>query len=171
METTAHTPPATRRAHLARDMSHIQGWGADLDEANRPAYPMERTPPRLDNVHWEQPEQQPVRMEVFCSPERPGITPVFGATLPPRGLSGAMRRAAYKMTESDLRHWFLLMLADRVDMVEGLGEDLMHGRVPNIPGEMGIRAEWQHNRQGLVRKAALTAAVAGLAWYLLRKRK
>src|SRR3712207_7304024 len=27
---------------------HIQGWGADLDPADRPAVPMERTPPRLD---------------------------------------------------------------------------------------------------------------------------
>ena len=38
-----------------RDMSHIQGWGADLDHKDRPGYPMERTPPRLEGVHWDQP--------------------------------------------------------------------------------------------------------------------
>ena len=36
---------------------NIQGWGADLDPAVRPAVPMERTPPRLDNVHWDAPSQ------------------------------------------------------------------------------------------------------------------
>ena len=42
----------------ANDYSHIQGWGADLDPQNRPAYPKERMPPRLSGVHWDQPEQQ-----------------------------------------------------------------------------------------------------------------
>ena len=158
-------------AHLARDMSHIQGWGADLDEADRPGYPMERTPPRLDNVHWEQPEQQPVRMEVLCSPDRGHITPVFGATGAPRGLSGLMRAAAYKLPEGDLRHWFMLMFADRVDMVEGIGEDLMKGRIPNVLGEMGIRAELKHNPQGLVKKAAVAAAVLGVGYYLFKRRR
>jgi hypothetical protein len=173
MEQQAHNQvvPFTRRANLARDMSHIEGWGADLDEANRPAYPMERTPPRLDNVHWDTPEQQPMRMEVFCSPERPSMTPVFGTGPAPRGLSGAMRAAAYKMTENDLRHWFLLMFADRVDMVEGIGDDLMKGRVPNFLGEMGIKAELKHNPQGLVKKAAVTAAVIGIGYYLFKRRR
>jgi hypothetical protein len=47
------TDPDVRRQH--GDTSHIQGWGADLDPANRPAVPMERTPPRLD-VPWDAPE-------------------------------------------------------------------------------------------------------------------
>jgi hypothetical protein len=173
MEQQSHNMvvPATRRANLARDMSHIEGWGADLDEKNRPAYPMERTPPRLDNVHWEEPEQQPIRMEVFCSPERPRMTPVFGTGAAPRGLSGAMRAAAYQMTESDLRHWFLLMFADRVDMVEGIGDDIMKGKLPNILGEMGIKSEFRHNPKGLAKKAVVGAAVIGLAVYLLKRRK
>jgi hypothetical protein len=37
--------------------AHIIGWGADLDHANRPAYPMERTPPRLPHA-VPPPEQQ-----------------------------------------------------------------------------------------------------------------
>ena len=39
--------------------AHIKGWGADLDPANRPAYPKERTPPRLDPpVRWQEPPAQ-----------------------------------------------------------------------------------------------------------------
>jgi hypothetical protein len=36
---------------------------------------------------------------------------------------------------------------------------------------MGIKAEWEHNKAGLVRKAAIGAAVAGVAWYLLKRRR
>lgn len=153
------------------DMSHIPGWGSDLDRARRPAVPMEHTPPRLDNVHWDQPEQQPLHIEVFHSPERPGITPVFGTSTPPRGLSGRIRAAAYRLSENDIRHWLMLLLADRVDVVEGIGEDLLHGHIPNVLGEMGIRAELRHNPAGLVRKAAITAGVCAIGYYLLSRRR
>jgi len=131
--------------------AHIQGWGADLDRANRPGVPMERTPPRLDNVHWDEPEQQHSHVKVFHSVERPGITPVYGTTVPPSGLSGAMRDFAFKYSENDMRHWLLLLLADRVNVGEGLVQDLAHGHVPNIfrdghgrrvaPQPRGVREE------------------------------
>lgn len=149
--------------------SHIQGWAADLDHANRPAYPMERTPPRLDNVHWDRPEDQPIRMKVYHSTERQGVTPVFGTSTPPSGLSGKIRDVAYSLTENDIRHWLLLLLADRVNMVEGIGEDLMSGHIPNIFAEMGLKSEWKYNRAGLIRKVAVTAAVAGVGYYLLKR--
>jgi hypothetical protein len=154
----------------AAEMSHIPGWGADLDRKNRPAVPMERTPPRLPGVRLDQPEQQHQHIEVFVSPERPGITPLFGTSTPPSGISGAIRRFAYKLTENDIRHWLLLMFADRVNVVEGVAQDLSHGKLPNVLAEMGIKSEWQHNRAGLVRKAAIVTAVAGVAWYLLARR-
>ena len=155
----------------AQDLSHIEGWGADLDTANRPGYPMERTPPRLDNVHWDQPEQQAIDMKVYHSTERPGMTPVFGTSAPPKGLSGKLRDIAYKLSENDIRHWLLLLFADRVNVVEGIGEDLMHGHVPNVFSEMGIKAEWQHNRAGLVRKAVIASAVVGIGYYLMKNRE
>ena len=65
----------------------------------------------------------------------------------------------------------LLLLADRVNMVEGIGSDLLSGHVPNVLGEMGIKAEWEHNRAGLVRKAAVATAVAGIAYYLIMRRR
>ena len=38
--------------------------------------------------------------------------------------SGVIRRAAFRYSENDLRHWLMLMGADRVNVVEGLGQDL-----------------------------------------------
>jgi hypothetical protein len=152
------------------ELSHIEGWGADLDHKNRPGVPMERTPPRLEGAPLAAPSMQPQHIEVFVSPERPARTPLFGTSAPPKGLSGLLRRIAYKSTENDIRHWLLLLLADRVNVVEGLGEDLMHGKVPNVLGEMGIKAEWEHNRAGLVRKAVVATALAGAAYYLLKGR-
>jgi hypothetical protein len=158
-----HSPPR-------EDLQRIPGWGSDLDHKNRPAIPMERTPPRFIHVPQGQPVQQAQTVEVFYSPERPGITPLFGTAQPPKWLSGAIRRLAYKLPENDLRHWLMLIAADRVNVVEGIVDDLRHGYVPNVLGEMGIRSELRHNPAGLVRKALIvTAVVGGIA--LLRKRR
>ncbi len=151
--------------------AHIQGWGADLDHANRPAYPRERIPPRLEGVHWHEPEQQPQTVEILHSNERPGITPVFGTSVPPSGLSGSIRRYAFKFSENDLRHWMLLLFADRVNMFEGIGQDLARGHIPNVFAEMGGKAEFKYNRKAAVQKAVVAGAVAGLAvWLLMRSR-
>jgi hypothetical protein len=99
------------------------------------------------------------------------ITPIFGTSVPPSGISGMIRAAAFKTTENDIRHWLLLMLADRVNVVEGIVDDLSRGRVPNVLGEMGIKAEWQHNPAGLVKKAAIASALVGAAWYLMHRPK
>jgi hypothetical protein len=135
------------------DHSHIPGWGADLDPARRPAVPMERMPPRLEGAPFGKPAQQPQTVEVLHSIERPGITPVFGSSLPPRGLSGMVRRRAFRHSESNLRHWMMLMAADRIDVVEGLVADI--------------------GRRGRARPAASIAMVAGLlvlgAWCWQRR--
>ncbi|MFK3740886.1 hypothetical protein [Massilia sp. TN1-12] len=159
-----HSPP---REHLQR----IPGWGSDLDHKNRPAIPMERTPPRFIHVPQGQPVQQAQTVEVFCSPERPGITPLFGTAQPPKWLSGAMRRVAYKLPENDVRHWLMLIAADRVNTVEGIVDDLRHGHVPNVLGEMGIRSELRYNPAGLVRKALITTIVVGGVMALLKRRR
>ena len=153
-----------------QELQHINGWGADLDRKDRPAVPMERTPPRF--IHQPEGElpQQSERVEVLVSPERPGITQLFGTAQPPSGLSGMIRRLAFKSTENDLRHWLLLLLADRVNVVEGIADDLAHAHIPNILGEMGIKAELKHNPAGLAKKALITTAVVGAAWYLLKRR-
>ncbi|USX23013.1 hypothetical protein NHH82_12995 [Oxalobacteraceae bacterium OTU3REALA1] len=109
-------------------------------------------------------------MKVYHSVERPGVTPLYGTSAPPTGLSGRLRGAAYKLRENDIRHWLLLLLADRVNVVEGVAGDLRQGRVPNIFAEMGIRSEWRYNRAGLVRKVVVASAVAGAGYWLIRRR-
>lgn len=160
------TPPGPR-AQPPRDQ--IQGWGADLDRANRPAVPMERTPPRLDRVPTMVPQLK--KVEILHSNERPGLTPVFGTSTPPSGLSGMMRRAAFKFSENDIRHWLILLAADRVNVGEGLIDDLAKGHVPNIFKEMGGPSEFRHNRVGAIRKVAIVTAVTGLAIYLMRRKR
>ncbi len=153
---------------LQRQVRDIPGWGADLDEADRPAHPKERHPPRLPGHAQRTPSQQSQEVEVLHSLERPALTPVFGSSLPPRGLSGRLRRYAFGFSESDLRHWLVLLLADRVDMLEGLGEDLARGHVPNLLREMGWRAEWRYNRAAFIRRVATAVLLAGAAVWVAR---
>ena len=165
-----HGPIMPRRPTRAQ-LQHIQGWGADLDRKDRPGVPMERTPPRFIHSPDTDPAPQEQHVEVLVTTERPGRSPLFGSVQPPSGVSGAIRRLAFKMTENDVRHWLLLLLADRVNMVEGIGQDLAQGKVPNILGEMGIKAELKHNPAGLVKKAVVATAVVGAAVYLMNRRK
>jgi hypothetical protein len=111
------------------------------------------------------------KVEILHSNERPGLTPVFGTSTPPRGLSGMMRRAAFKFSENDLRHWLILLAADRVNVGEGLIEDLAHGHVPNIFREMGGPAEFKYNRAGAIRKVVVATAVTALAIHMMRRKR
>lgn len=149
---------------------NIKGWGADLDHNNRPAYPMERIPARDIGVHWEKPEQQKQTVEILVSKERPGITSLFGTTVPLRGLSGKFRKFAFKYSENDIRHWMILLLADRVDMVEGILDDLKSGHFPNLYKEMGLKAELRHNKIGFAKRVVLPTLVIGALGYFLVKR-
>ncbi len=166
--TEATDPIARQSAHQPQG---VNGWGADLDAANRPAVPKERTPPRLPSLNRDRPEAQHSHVKVFHSTERPGLTPVYGTTVPPSGLSGKMRQLAFKYSENDLRHWLILLAADRVNVGEGLLSDLAHGHVPNVFAEMGGPAEWRYNRKGFVKKAVVVSAAVGLAIYLMRRKQ
>jgi hypothetical protein len=152
--------------HTAKDPSQIKGWGVDVNPRNDPTYPMKN---RNDDEHagysWERPPQQPITTEILHSIERPNITAVFGTSTPPSGLSGSIRRFAFRYSESSYGHWLPLMLADRVSVVEGVLGDLKHGRVPNVFAELGWKAEWKYNRTSLVRRilvrvVLITATVA-----------
>lgn len=157
--------------HQRKPPEGIQGWGADLDPQVRPVYPKERTPPRFINVHWDELERQEPTVRVFHSTERPGLTPVFGTVQPPSGVSGVIRGAAFRYSENDLRHWLMLLFADRVNVVEGILDDLAHGHVPNLFREMGGPAEWRYNRGGFYRKAAIAGGVLALVLLMNRRRR
>ena len=156
----------------ARDYTQIKGWGVDADPKNDPTYPMKN---RNNGEHagysWERPPQQPVDIEILHSNERPNVTAVFGTSTPPSGLSGMLRRFAFKYSESNYGHWLPLMLADRVSVVEGMMDDLMHGHIPNIFAERGWKAEWRHNRRNLVSRVLAGAALASAAMVYLRRRR
>ena len=46
------------------------------------------------------------------------ITPVFGETIAPGGLSGVIRRLGYKYPEHHAARWMIVLLGDRVDVWE-----------------------------------------------------
>ena len=154
----------------AHDHAHIVGWGADLDRADRPGVPMERTPPRLPGAPIAPPTRQLSTVKVFHSTERDGMTPLFGTPVPPAGISGAMRGWAFRHSENDLRHWLLLLAADRVNMVEGIVQDLARGTVPNVFAEIGGKALWKHDRAGVIKKALIVSAVFAVTIYGLNRR-
>ena len=146
------------------DPSQVKGWGVDADRGNDPTYPMKK---RNDGEHegysWERPAQQPLTVEVLHSNERPNVSAAFGTSTPPAGLSGVIRRFAFKYSESSYGHWLPLMLADRVGVVEGYLEDLSRGHIPNVFAERGWKAEWKHNRASLVTRVVVGAVVASAA--------
>jgi hypothetical protein len=158
--------------HTDKDHSQIKGWGVDSDPKNDPTYPMKlRNDGERAGYSWERPPRQPLTVEVMHSNERPDVTSVFGTSTPPSGLSGVLRRLAFRYSESSYGHWLPLVLADRVSVVEGVLSDLKRGHVPNVFAERGWKAEWKHNRTSLVRhilvRAILISAV--VAYFSSRK--
>lgn len=153
-------------------MSHIKGWGIDADPKNDPTYPM-RQRPKDDHggYNWDRPDQQPLDTEVLHSNERPNVTAVYGTSKPPAGLSGMVRRCAFKYGEGSYGHWLLLLAADRINALEGVADDLWRGRVPNCLAEKGLKAQWQHNPDAVIKKAAVAAVVTAGVVMLLRSRK
>lgn len=119
----------------------IPGWGADLSTEERPAVPMARFNPGATGAHWDFPERQVPHYRREMSTEHRFLPPVFGTACPPRGVSGAIRRYAYTFSEGRLAHWTLLVLADRVDVIESRLGSLLRGRPDNPLAEMGLRAE------------------------------
>jgi hypothetical protein len=150
------------------DTSTIPGWGVDADPENNPTYPMRHIENQERGLSWARPAQQQPDVEVLRSIEHNRLPAVVGTSTPPSGLSGAIRRVAFRRSESDWWHWLLLMGADRIGVVEGVVEDLAHGRVPNVPAEMGGGAEWRHNKKGVAIKTGTVLTVGALLFVMLR---
>jgi hypothetical protein len=137
--------------------SRVKGWGADLERANRPAVPKEK-PSDVKTVRGKIPERQIPHVKIHQSVEHPDLTPVFGTACPPRGVSGRLRDLAYVFSEGRLAHWMTLMLADRVDVLEGRLEDLRAGRMPHPIRERGLKSELRYGTTERKRRNALLLA-------------
>jgi hypothetical protein len=141
---TAEKPAPAESSDELR--ARIPGWGADLDPKDRPSVPRERFDPDLSGAHWDFPERQPEKWPRERSVEHKFLTPVFGTSCPPKGVSGVMRKYAYAtFSEGRAAHWLILVAADRVD---SLGSHLrsFSTRHPDNPiTETGVLSEFSHH--------------------------
>lgn len=142
MAYTAEKPPLTETPDQLR--ARIPGWGVDLDSADRPSFPREQ---RLDTgAHWDFPDRQEEKWPRERSIEHKFVTPVFGTSCPPKGLSGVIRKFAYRRYgEGRAAHWLLLLGADRVDALEHHLRSLVSLRPDNPITQTGIRSELSHH--------------------------
>jgi hypothetical protein len=159
--------------NINENYKNIPGWGMDADPENDPTYPMKKwNGDDHKRYNWDRPQQQALEVEILHSNERPNVSAVFGTVAPPSGLSGSIRRYAFKYSESSYGHWLPLVLADRVNVIEGIIDDLKRGHVPNIFAERGWTAEWKYNRQDFIKKLAIgTAVTLGVIAILCQKKK
>src|SRR5919107_5662193 len=147
MTYTPHKPALAESSDQLR--ARIPGWGADLDPADRPSYPRERFAPEATGAHWEFPERQPEKWPRERSIEHQMLTPVFGTSTPPRGLSGVIRKHAYaRYSEARAAHWLLLIAADRVDAWESHLRSFLTMHPDNPITETGVLSEFTHRGLG-----------------------
>jgi hypothetical protein len=145
---------------LSDQHANIKGWGIDADPENEPTYPMKNyTGDDHARLNYVRPVQQRRSVEILQSNERPSVSAVFGTSTPPSGFSGMIRRYAFRFSEGSWGHWLPLILADRVNMIEGLVNDFKEGHVPNMFAERGWNAEWKYNQKGLLKKAVVGVAI------------
>jgi hypothetical protein len=95
----------------------MPGRAVDAAPSVRPGVPRVGRPVPDPGAHWDRPEQQGGASLLARSGLREA-TPVFGTAQPARGLSGLLRRAAYRVPEHRAARWALLLLGDRMDVLE-----------------------------------------------------
>jgi hypothetical protein len=143
----AYTSDKPKLAETSDELrARIPGWGVDLDPKDRPSVPKERFDPDLNGAHWQFPERQPEHWPRERSIEHKFLTPVFGTSCPPKGLSGAIRKYAYrKYSEGRAAHWLLLIGADRVDTAESTLRSFLTRHPDNPITETGVLSEFSHH--------------------------
>jgi len=126
--------------------ARIPGWGADLDPGDRPSVPKLTFDPSFSGAHWTFPDRQPQLVPRERSIEHKFLTPVFGTSCPPKGVTGAIRRLAYrKYSEGRAAHWLLLIAADRVDTAGSTVRSFVTRRPDNLITETGVLSEFSHH--------------------------
>jgi len=123
-------------AHFSEAFQTRGASAADRNPLDRPGVPQEANPPQpLGNAHWLTPNQQISEQRPVVGHGRP-LTPVYSVANPPRGLSGLLRRLAYRVPDYRPKRWMLLVLADRIDVLESNPRKLL-GAVGSV-GLMGL---------------------------------
>lgn len=151
-----------------REINVLKGWAIDFDEKNNPTYPMRLHSATLQR-NIKRPKQQLANIEILHSVERPHYSAVFGETIPPSGISGKLRRYAFTYSESHYRHWIPLLLADRINIIEGILADLKEGKIPNLYVEMGGRALWKYDKTAWVKKVVYYSVISIFTYTLVKK--
>jgi len=173
MTYTAQKPPLPESVEQLR--ARIPGWGVDANPKDRPSVPRLQYDPNLTGAHWDFPERQPEKWPRERSIEHQFLTPVFGTSCPPKGLSGVIRKYAYKQySEARAAHWLLLIAADRVDSLESSLRSLLTPRPDNPITQTGVLSEF--SRHGIAsrlgqQRADLThqpldPLIVGASWVL-----
>jgi hypothetical protein len=107
---------------------------------------MEQLEGSATGAHWDFPDRQEEHAPRERSIEHEILPPVFGTSVPLKGLSGYVRRRAYrKYSEGRAAHWLLLIAADRIDVVESHLRSLLTLRPDNLITETGILSEYTHH--------------------------
>jgi hypothetical protein len=89
-------------------------------------------PRQLPNTLYPpEPQRSPVTVFKHGRPHKK-FPPVFGTAVPPHGLSGLVRAAAYRYPDHVMRHWTLLLFADRVDLWEHRTRRLLRAAAPAV---------------------------------------
>jgi hypothetical protein len=90
-------------------------WGVDLEPSHRPGVPMMRDPQPWPHSRFPpEPQRGPSAVPMHGRPNKT-MPPVFGTSTPLRGLSGVVRKLAYRLPDHYPSHWLLMLLGDRVD--------------------------------------------------------
>jgi hypothetical protein len=137
--------------------------------------PRERFDPTLSGAHWDFPERQPEKWPRERSIEHQFVTPVFGTSCPPKGVSGLLRKYAYRrFGEGRAAHWMILIAADRVDALGSHLRSFLTARPDNPITETGVLSEVSHHglssRKGKKRADVvhqpLDAVIVAAPWVL-----
>lgn len=133
---------------------------ADADPARRPGVPREAAAGGA--AESGRPFPQPVPPDRLRRARLDRLTPVVGTAQPPAGVSGALRRVAYRIPEHRARHWMLLMAADRVDVVESRAGEALRRPVEAL-GLPAVADAVRRRPAACIAGGLAAAIVAGLA--------
>ena len=135
----AEKPDLTPTAEELR--GRIPGWGLDTDEIHRHTAD-EREDFGDTGAHWSFPDRQPDDSDRERSIEHKMLTPVYGTAQPLHGLSGVIRRFAYRnFSETRNTRWLILLLGDRVDAAGAHFQSSLTARPDNPITQTAILSE------------------------------